>query len=184
LGTGYWRWAFRGGESRDLYTRFWGALAGWIVHEQAQVAGAGVRPVSRVVPRGQAPRWIAPGLNVDSLHVQITLANGTMQTLTVAPQRGDTALTTVLPPGHYQYQARAFAGDVVVSGSGPITVESYSVEFMRGAADLRELRSAPAALIENNRSGGRPLHAAPWPYVLLVLLLCTEWVLRRRWGLR
>jgi hypothetical protein len=55
---------------------------------------------------------------------------------------------------------------------------------MRGAADLSELRSAPAALIENNRSGGRPLHAAPWPYVLLVLLLCTEWVLRRRWGLR
>jgi hypothetical protein len=31
---------------------------------------------------------------------------------------------------------------------------------------------------------GRPLHTVPWPYVLIVLLLAAEWVLRRRWGVR
>ena len=184
LGTGYWRWAFRGGASRDLYTRFWGALAGWMAQEEAQVAGAAVRPTSRVVPRGVAPRWIAPGLNLDSLQLQLTDARGAEHNLTVQPQRGDTALTPVLPPGHYQYQARAFADGEMVQGTGALTVESYSAEFMRMPADLSELRSAPVSLSGNNRSGGRPLHASPWPYVLIVLLLCTEWVLRRRWGLR
>lgn len=183
-GTGYWRWAFRGGAARDLYTRLWGAVAGWIAQEQAQVAGAGVRPVTRVVQRGSAPRWIAPGMTVDSLQIRLTGAGGLQQTMTVRPQRGDTALSAVLPPGHYQYDARAFAAGEVVQGSGALTVESYSAEFMRAPADLSELRSAPTALLDDPRSGGRPLHASPWPYVLIVLLLCTEWVFRRRWGLR
>jgi hypothetical protein len=183
LGTGYWRWAFRGDASRDLYTRFWGALAGWIAQEQAQVAGAAVRPVSRVVARGTAPRWIAPGMKVDSLQVRWTDARGA-QSVTVRPQQGDTAVTAVLPPGHYQYSARAFAGEQVAEGNGALTVESYSAEFMRAAADLSELRSAATTLTDNSRSGGRPLHASPWPYLLIVLLLCAEWVLRRRWGLR
>jgi hypothetical protein len=34
------------------------------------------------------------------------------------------------------------------------------------------------------RPGRAPLRTAPWPYVLLALLLCAEWVLRRRAGLR
>jgi hypothetical protein len=184
LGTGYWRWAFRGDASRDLYTRFWAALAGWIAQEQAQVAGAAVRPVRRVVARGSAPRWVAPGMNVDSLQLRLIDARGAQQTTTVRPQQGDTALTAVLPPGHYQYSARAFAGAELAEGSGALTVESYSAEFMRPATDLSELRSAATTLAENHRSGGRPLHASPWPYLLIVLLLCVEWVLRRRWGLR
>ena len=184
LGTGYWRWAFRGGASRDLYTRLWGALAGWIAQEQAQVAGAGVRPVARVVPRGSGPRWLAPGLAVDSLQLRLIGAGGAQQSTTVRPQRGDTAVSAVLPPGHYQYDARAFVGGDVVQGSGPLTVESYSAEFMREPADLSTLRSMPTALAKDNRTGGRPLHTSPWPYVAVVLLLCAEWVLRRRWGLR
>jgi hypothetical protein len=183
--TGYWRWAFRGGASRDLYTRFWGALAGWIAQEQAQVAGAAVRPASRVSPRGAELRWVAPGAATDSMQIRVAEAGRPAQTVTVTPQRGDTAVTAELPPGHYTYEATAFAADgVVLQGSGPFTVESYSPEFMRAAADLSELRSAPGSLAQTSRSGGRPLHTSPWPYVAVVLLLCTEWVLRRRWGLR
>ena len=185
LGTGYWRWAFRGGPSRDLYTRFWGALAGWIAQEHAQVAGAAIRPVQRAVARGQAPRWVAPGVVVDSLQVQITNASGGAQTSTVTPQRGDTALTAVLPPGHYRYAARAFAGgSQVAQAAGPLTVESYSAEFMATPVDLSVLRSAPAALAGAAPGAGRPLHAFIWPYVVLILLLCAEWIFRRRWGLR
>ena len=123
-------------------------------------------------------------MTVDSLQIRLAGAGGLQQTTTVRPQRGDTALSAVLPPGHYQYDARAFAGGEVVQGSGALTVESYSAEFMRAPADLSELRSAPTALLDDQRSGGRPLHASPWPYVLIVLLLCAEWVFRRRWGLR
>jgi hypothetical protein len=31
---------------------------------------------------------------------------------------------------------------------------------------------------------GEPLRLRIWPYLLVALLLCTEWALRRRWGLR
>lgn len=185
LATGYWRWAFRGGAGRDLYTRFWGSLAGWIAQEQAQVAGAAVRPVNRVSPRGAPLRWIAPGAATDSMQIRLSAGGRSIQSGTVRPQRGDTALTAALPPGHYTYEARAFsAGGEVLAGSGPVTVESYSAEFMRAPADLSGLRSGPGSLAQTSRSGGRPLHTSPWPYVALVLLLCTEWVLRRRWGLR
>lgn len=34
------------------------------------------------------------------------------------------------------------------------------------------------------RGGNRPLRSSPWPYALVVLLLCAEWVVRRRAGLR
>ena len=185
LGTGYWRWAFRGGVSRDLYTRFWGALAGWIAQDHAQVAGGAIRPVARAVPRGEPMRWVAPGVAADSLQVQLTDAAGRTLSSTVTPQRGDTALTAALPPGHYRYAARAFGGgSEIARASGPLSVESYSREFLAAPQNLSELRSGPAALAGAARGGGRPLHAFIWPYILLIALLCAEWILRRRWGLR
>lgn len=185
LGTGYWRWAFRGGASRDLYQRLWGSLAGWLAQDHAQVAGSAIRPVTRAVARGEPVRWVAPGLGVDSFQVQLTDADGRSITSTVAPQRGDTALTAAVAPGHYRYAARVFAaGREVARAAGPLTVESYSAEFMRAPADLSALRSAPAALASTAPGAGRPLHTHMWPYVMLVLLLCAEWILRRRWGLR
>ena len=185
LGMGYWRWAFRGGGSRDLYTRLWGALAGWLAQDQAQVAGAAIRPVNRAVARGEALRWIAPGIAADSLQVQLTDASGRGVTSTIVPQRGDTALTASLAPGHYNYAARAFAGgSEVARAGGPLTVESYSPEFMDAGSDLSVLKSTPAALAGFSEGGGRPLHAYIWPYIILILLLCAEWIFRRRWGLR
>jgi hypothetical protein len=185
LGTGYWRWAFRGGTARDLYHRLWGALAGWIVQDQAQVAGAAIRPVRRIAERGEALGWVAPGLAFDSLRVRVQQNGRVIQSSVVTQLRGDTAVTAPLTPGHYRYVAQAYAGgEQVAEATGPITVESYSAEYLRAPADLSVLRSAPASLSNGERGRGRPLHASPWPYVLLVLLLCTEWILRRRWGLR
>jgi hypothetical protein len=186
LGSGYWRWAFRGGNARDVYTRLWGSLAGWLTQDQAQVAGAAIRPVGRSIGRGDATRWRAPGLVIDSLQVQISNQSGrVVQQTTVTEARGDTMLTAALPPGHYRYAAQAFSsGARSAEANGPLTVESYSAEFMRAPVNLRELRALPRTLAGTNTTSGTPLHATPWPYLLMVLLLCSEWVLRRRWGLR
>jgi hypothetical protein len=185
LATGYWRWSFRGGASRDLYTRLWGALAGWMAQDHAQVAGAAIRPVTRTAARGQALRWVAPGLTVDSLRIRLTDAAGRASESTIRPLRGDTAISPVLPPGHYRYEARAFGGgNELAQASGPVTVESYSTEFMRVPADLSVLRTTAATLAGTPRGAARPLHTYIWPYIVLVLLLCAEWIFRRRWGLR
>jgi hypothetical protein len=120
------------------------------------------------------------------LQVQISNQSGrVVQQTTVTEARGDTMLTAPLPPGHYRYAAQAFSGGArSAEANGPLTVESYSAEFMRAPVNLRELRALPRTLAGTNTTSGTPLHATPWPYLLMVLLLCSEWVLRRRWGLR
>ncbi|HEX6937781.1 MAG TPA: VWA domain-containing protein [Longimicrobiales bacterium] len=184
---GYWRWAFRGGEARQAYRRLWSALGGWLVEEEFAAADAAVRPVRRTAPRGEAIAWIAPGLEADSIAVRITDAAGTVATdTTVTSLRGDSAYTAALAPGHYRYEARAFSGGKEVGAAeGPLSVESYSPEFLRAAAAVEAFDAASGE--PETRSvtrAGVPLHSLPWVYVALVLLLSTEWVLRRRWGLR
>ncbi|HEX6559475.1 MAG TPA: hypothetical protein VF021_08430, partial [Longimicrobiales bacterium] len=185
LGEGYWRWAFRGGSARDAYARVWGALAGWIVQDEARVAGAAIRPIERAVARGTPIRWLAPGLAADSLVLTLSNAQGRSTRTAVAAQQGDTATTAPPPPGHYRYDVRAFAaGREIARANGPLTVESYSPEFIRRPVDLGALRSTGSALSREARARGRSLHTYTWLYLLLAGTLAAEWLLRRRWGLR
>ncbi|MGQ0813218.1 MAG: hypothetical protein ACT4O1_01985 [Gemmatimonadota bacterium] len=185
LGRGYWRWAFRGGEARAAYTRLWAALAGWVVQDRAQVASASIRPVQRAVSRGTPIRWIAPGIAADSFVLVLQSADTGQQRMVLTAEHGDTIESAPVEPAHYTYDVRAYgeAGEIA-RAHGPLTVESYSPEFMRRVVDLNELKQAPAALAGQSRAAGRALHTYPWLYVLLILLLCVEWILRRRWGLR
>lgn len=179
LGTGYWRWSFRGGQARDAYVRLWSALAGWLVQGDAQVAASAIRPVQRTIPRGARMQFVAPGVSADSL---VLTMNGKRSTLQL---QQDTATGAALPAGHYNYDVRAFAGGKEVAAArGPLTVESYSPEFIRRRADLSVFKSGVAALQRPDERAGRRLHSYSWLYVLLVTLFAAEWILRRRWGLR
>jgi hypothetical protein len=185
VGRGYWRWAFRGGTSQDAYTRLWGALAGWVVQDQARVAGAPIRPLERSVPRATPVRWVAPGLAADSFVLELRDSKGGATRMVMSPEQGDTTSSGTIPPGHYTYDIQAIAeGGEVARASGPLTVESYSPEFMRRSVDLDALRRAPAALAGTSQRAGKPLHTFGWLYVIVAGLLCAEWILRRRWGLR
>jgi hypothetical protein len=185
LGQGFWRWSFRGGEPRTVYVRLWGALAGWLVQEQAQIASGAVQPARRVVQRGERLVWMAPGLAADSITVRMVQDTTTSQ-ITIPVEAGDSASSSPLKPGHYRYEARAFAGGREVgSGTGPLTVEPFSAELVRSPRSLDDLRAmASTALGDRGRSGERPLRTSIWPYAVILLLLTAEWVFRRRWGLR
>jgi hypothetical protein len=187
MGTGYWRWAFRGGAPKQVYDRLWGALGGWLVQEQGAVSAAGVRPLRRIVPRGGRTGWAAPGLAPDSIAVTMTAADGTVALDTVlAVAAGDTVAAPAMAPGHYSYHVRAIAdGATVAEGDGPLTVERYSPEFTRADGGPAQLESGIVPVGPSAGAlPGRPLHAAGWPYIVLIVLIATEWVLRRRWGLR
>jgi hypothetical protein len=187
LGAGYWHWAFQGGPAADAYNRLWSSLGGWLMRDARSADIAPVRPVDRVVLRGEPVRWVTRAGTLDS--VRVTLARTT-------PAGADTATTTVMvaaahdtaslndvAPGTYRFNATAFSADASVSASGELTVETYSPEFARGRANLASTKAAA----RNLRSIGRdstPLHASWIPYVMLFLLLAAEWILRRRWGLR
>jgi hypothetical protein len=183
---GYWRWAFRGGEARQAYRRLWASLGGWLVEDQRSVAAGAIRPAERAAPRGEPLRWVAPGLGADSVAIRVAAEDGTTAVDTVVSRvRGDTLVTDPLAPGHYRFEARAFAGgEEVATAEGPLTVERYSAEFARPAVAVTGMAGGAAGEEAPRRLPGTPLHTTPWPYLLLVLLVSTEWTLRRRWGLR
>lgn len=184
---GFWRWAFRGGEARQAYRRLWGALGGWLVQEDFAAGGAAIRPVHNTAARGEPIEWIAAGLAPDSIALTVTDAEGAVVADTViAGVRGDSVRTSALPPGHYRYVARAFAGDEEVGAAeGPFSVDGYSPEFLRRATALDAVRAADIRPVARaGRGPSQPLHTLPWPYLALVLLVASEWILRRRWGLR
>jgi hypothetical protein len=187
LGNGYWQWAFRGGTERQLYTRLWGALGGWLARERGTTSLAVVRPALMSLPRGLPVPWVATGVSADSIAIVVTARAGRIVMDTVVERvRGDTVYSAAPPPGDYEYRATAFAGDSVLQADGIFTVERYSPELVRPRSDLTGLAglAVPVRGAESERRGGTPLHATPYPFVLLVLLLAGEWVLRRRWGLR
>jgi hypothetical protein len=186
LGQGYWRWSFRGGEQRVVYSRFWGALAGWLVQEQTQVAGAAVRPARRVVQRGERLAWLATGLSADSIRLRLLKDTTPVAHTTIPIQPGDSAFSDPVPPGNYRYEAHAFGkGQELGTGTGQLTVETFSTEQIRPARSLSDLQgTAEASLAGRARAGDRPVRTMFWPYLLIVLLLASEWILRRRWGLR
>lgn len=196
MGTGYWRWAFSGAASRGVYERLWAAVAAWLLEEPGTDGGARVRPAERVGGRGEPVRWLLPPA-LDSATVRVwpeasgpggggSPSSGGASEPDPAGAVVDTTLgageprTPPLPPGHYRYRARAGAELV---GEGAFTVASRSPEFTRPPVAL-ELESGDDSAERADTGGGRPLRTAPWPWLVLTLLLAAEWVLRRRWGLR
>jgi hypothetical protein len=182
LAEGYWRWALRGGASADVYNRLWSALGGWLVQGGRSADIAAVRPVTRVTGRGEPLRWVARGGRLDSVRIRMTAPDGTA-TEGIARADRDTAAMAAPPPGTYRYGVTGYAGGEAVTADGELTVETYSPEFARAAASLPD---ADAKALRELRAGRdtKPLHASPFPYALLLLLLSAEWILRRRWGLR
>jgi hypothetical protein len=185
-GSGYWQWAFRGGAERQVYARFWSALAGWLAREREFAALPAVRPARMTLPRGVDVPWVSPAMIADSLHVVLTSESGAVVSDTVLTgTRSDTMYTSAPAPGHYGYRARAFSGGNVTEGEGAVTIERYSPELARSRIDPDRLVSGAETVRGDDRvRRGTPLHATAWPYVVIVLLLAAEWILRRRWGLR
>lgn len=182
LGEGYWTWAFRGGDSKATYERLWSALGRWLLEGSVAVSGESAAPASRIIEAGRPVLWSAP--DPDSFRIQIAGWDGAPVIDTVVRVGpSDTASTGVVRPGRYRYTA-ANIEDPTAAFTGEFTVEAPSTENIRVSA-VTALSAPFAELRETDeRLNDRPLHASPWPYILIVGLLCAEWVLRRRWGLR
>ncbi len=183
LADGWWRWAFRPGAPRDAYRALWSAVAGWILQGRSGAGVAAVRPAAWAVQRDGPLAWVAGGIGPDSIRVAVTDSAGSTVLETTAPADGDTARTVRPAPGRYSYRAAAFLGDsMVAQGEGPLEVERWSNDWIRPRQEA-EIAAAERTPGLGSR-GQASMRTSPWPWLLAVLLLCGEWLLRRRWGLR
>lgn len=179
---GYWRWAFRGGEARQAYRRLWSALAGWLA-EDDEASHVVLEPESRSVAQGEALAWRVSGM-ADSVELTLLDEAGAVVADTVMVGGAERFRTPPLAPGHYRYRAKVHGAEGRTEVEGPITVESYSPEFLRAAHTIESFDAGADGEFHRASLPGTPLHTLPWPYLLLVVLISAEWVLRKRWGLR
>jgi hypothetical protein len=166
-----WRWEFRGGASADAFTALWGGIFDYLAAERADrraaVPDAGVRRAGDVVVwrRGAAAdSEVAVALDrpgtrdVDTLRLRFAPGAATTQSAPLAPGR---------------YVAR-------VAGGSAVLVVNASDEMV----------PRPPRAMSGRIGGTPPSGSAPrsrdtgWLYVVLVGLLCAEWMLRRRAGMR
>jgi len=170
-GSGFWRWRFRGGASADAYAALWGGIFDWLAAERADRRGA--VPDESVVRSGQAIRW-RRGSSSDSV-VRVLLrsrggARADSLVLRFAPG-SSVQETPPLPPGAY---------DVTVPGGRSLLVVNESAELLPSRPRLQSGSVGRRAGVDDARRS----RTAGWFYALAIALLCAEWILRRRAGLR
>jgi len=175
--SGLWRWRFRGGASADAFTALWGSLFDWLAAERADRRAA--VPTGVVLRAGEPVRWHR-GSASDSSVLVVLRRFGTRG-------RADSARVDSM--------TLRFRGDANVIETPALAPGIYSATVRGGMTMLavnnsREWLPRPPRVRAGAIGGGVPVDAAPrlrtigWAYVLLVLFLCTEWVVRRRVGMR
>ena len=174
LASGWWRWALRPGVDEEAYARVWSAVAGWLLGGDA-APPVRVRPVTRVVEVGTPIAWTSGGV----APIRVTVFGGDrVVTDTTLAEPVASLRTPPLAPGSYRYVTRTGPDSV----TGRFDVRGASSEFRHARMELPDPIAASADA--DFESAGRALRAYPAPWLILLALLCAEWVTRRRKGLR
>jgi hypothetical protein len=170
--AGLWRWQFRGGTSADAYSALWGSIFDWLLDDAS--APRSVAVADPLVRAGEPIRW----------------RRGTT---------ADTAITIVLSrrdaPGSVDSLTLQFATGVSIAESPSLASGMYDVRSPGGRTILavnpsREWLPRPPTVatgaIGQGATANEPARARtlPWIYAAAIILLCVEWVVRRRRGWR
>lgn len=181
LASGFWRWAARDGVGLDAYRRLWSGVAGWLLAPDASNGAREARPERWVFGRGDDIRWRIPGAATDSARLRVAAGADTLVDTVLAA--GAAVSMGTLAPGTYAYVVDGPGGS---SAEGRFDVEARTLEMLprRVSPDSMGVATAGEGRATAVLQGARPLRTSPWPYLLVLALLCLEWVGRRRVGLR
>ena len=170
--AGLWRWRFRGGTRADAYGAFFGALYDWLAAGRSDRRAA----VPDVAPqRAGAPiRW-RRGVAGDSVVVvTITRRSATGRVYSVPLRFPDGATVTETPP------LPAGVYDARMDGGSAVLVVNASRELVPRRPTITSGRTGVASALGDAVA----LRSMGWLYLLAVSILCGEWLLRRRAGVK
>lgn len=175
--SGLWRWRFRGGASADAFTALWGSLFDWLAAERADRRAA--VPSGVVLRAGDPVRWHRGSASDSSVLV-------VLRRLGSSNRKDSTRVDSM---------TLRFRNDATVAESPSLSPGLYAAT-VRGGTTMLAVNNSREWLPRAPRvrggaiGGGVPIDSAPrlrtagWAYALLLLLLCAEWVVRRRVGMR
>ena len=170
--SGLWRWRFRGGTRADAYGALLGSLYDWLAAGRTDRRAA--VPDAGAMRAGVPIKWRRGAAGDSIVNVTITRRSATGRVYSVTlryPEGANVAESAPLQPGVYDAQTAGGAIVLAVNAS-------------------RELIPRRPAVRAGVIGGGVTFGDAPalrgigWVYALVILLLCTEWMLRRRAGVR
>jgi hypothetical protein len=171
----------------------WSGVAGWLLADQS-VSATEVRPMSWVVGRAEPVTWSVPADSSELRLVVISsdsVAVGAADSLVVDSRvgGGGPLSTGVLPPGAYRYRVSSDADADADTDAGAVVTEGrFDVAAATDEMVPPPIEPAAAAgagtMVAGAQAAGRPFRTSPWPYLLVIALLCGEWIGRRRSGLR
>ena len=169
--SGLWRWRARAGVPGDAYNALWGALIDWVSRTRPDARSA--LPEAQAVREGDVITWRRGG------------ADTAVTVVVRRRERTDRADTLHL----------VFSGGSTTAQSAPLRAGEYVVSVPGGSATIvvnrsrewlpaRQTIQAQTVSGEGPRSPATPLRDRWWPYAIVLAALCSEWVWRRRVGLR
>ncbi|MBM3908390.1 MAG: hypothetical protein FJ363_10015 [Gemmatimonadetes bacterium] len=168
---GLWRWNFRGGRSADAFAALWGGVFDWLSHGSVDDRAALV--ASPWLREGDPVTW-RRGASSDSVITVRLRRDGAAADTTVPVRFAPGAITATTPPLAAGVWRASLSGGTVsfaVNASGE-WVPRKPIESRAATA------GAPA-------TGTRlSLRDQWWWYALAIAMLCAEWWMRRRVGLR
>jgi hypothetical protein len=169
--SGLWRWAFRGGVSRDAYATLWGGIFDWLTAERPDPRAA--LPADAIVRAGDRIRWRRGTGNDTLIRVEMRKRGAARADTLALHFGGPGALAESEPLESGVYETR-------VSGGTSLLIVNASRELLPRRANVRTGAVGGAAPF-----GDQPrLRDYHWIYLLLLAVLCAEWLLRRHFGLR
>jgi hypothetical protein len=170
--AGLWRWRFRGGARADAYGVLFGNLFDWLA--AGRTDRRSVVPDPEPLRAGMPVRWRrgSPADSVVSVTVTRRSATSRVYSLTLRFADGANVVESpALPIGVY---------DARMPGGRAVLV----VNAARELVPRRPTVSTTTALGFAVARSGTGLREVGWIWLGAILLLCTEWMLRRRVGLR
>ena len=172
VGSGFWRWQFRGGTSADAFAAFWGGIFDWLAGERADRRAA--IPDAAAFRAGDPIRWRRGGAADSVVTVTLRRRNG--------PPRSD-SLVLRFPAGATVMETPAMEQglyDVLVRGGTALLAVNPSAEWLPREV---KVRGGP---VRGGIPAGAPrrLRDHAWIYAIIIGALCGEWLLRRKIGLR
>jgi hypothetical protein len=172
-GSGFWRWRFRGGSSSDAFAALWGGIFDWLAAERADRRGA--VPERLQLRAGDVVRW-RRGSAADSLVRMVVQSRA-------AAAAGPDTLVLRFGSGVSVLESQPLAAglyDVLVPGGSTVLAVNASAELLPGRPRLQSGRVGSRTHVdEARRARNKPLF-----YIIILALLCVEWMARRRLGLR
>jgi len=180
LAEGTWRWSARTGSSRAVYRALYAGIAGWLLEDSRREPVTLEPGESSLVP---PVGWkVAPG--AEDLILVVRDADGAEVWRDSVGEPSARIGLPALPAGELSYEVRGVVDGSAFSVSRPFTVPD-AAEELAGRPVGRSLTAGRTPAAGDGRSELRGGGTAPiWPFAIAAFLLCAEWWLRRRLGLR